>query len=190
MPEKSMEMDTDVMETTDEHEEAHADLADAVPAPASDAERVLRDLFPPLEPHQARALRRMIEAGDVVPRVVVWRGTGVVVDGREARKVCEELGRQYQTEERDFADIENVVRWRIETQLLHRTLTPLAVSYYRGRHYHSLKKQGRRTDLSSCQTGEMRTDKVLGRLYGVGSRTISRDAELCLALDGIAEQLL
>jgi hypothetical protein len=184
MPERSMEMDAAVMETTDEYEAAHADLADA----GCCFERVLRNLFPPLEPRQARALRRMIQAGDLVPRVVVWRGTGVVVDGRETRRICDELGMEPETDERDFDDLEAVVRWRIENQLLHRNLTPIAASYYRGRHYLSLKKQGRRTDLTSRQTGEMRTDRLLGRLYGVGARTISRDADLCKALDAIAEK--
>jgi hypothetical protein len=154
----------------------------------ANVENVLRDLFPPLAGHEAEILRRMIEAGEVVPRVVVWKGTGVVVDGREAKRVCDELGMTCEVEERDFADLDDVVRWRIETQLGRRNLTPLAASYYRGKLYLSLKRQGRRPEEIVRQTGEIRTDKLLARQFGVGARTISRDADLATALDEISEQ--
>lgn len=151
-------------------------------------EKILRDLFPPLERHQAEALRRMIESGELAPRVVVWKGTGVVVDGRETRRICEELGRVYQTEEREFEDLDAVVCWRITKQLLHRNLTRTATYYYRGKHYNTLKRQGRRPDDIYRQTGEISTAKLLGRLYRVGKRTIERDGELCEALDSVAEK--
>ncbi len=167
-----------------------ADARDAGRQPQGeegDIEKALRDLFPPLERHQGEALRRMIEAGEVAPRVVVWKGTGVVVDGREARRICDELRKPYETEVRDFADLDAVVRWRIEGQLLHRNLTPVAASYYRGKLYLGLKRQGRRPDHIFRQTGEIRTDRLVGRRFGVGARTISRDADLCIALDTLAE---
>src|SRR5262245_28806938 len=107
-----------------------------------DIEKALRDLFPPLEKHQREALRRMIEAGEVRPRVVIWAGTGVVVDGRETKRICEDIQLAHETEERDFADLDAVVCWRIAGQLLHRNLTPVAAAYYRGKHYHTLKRQG------------------------------------------------
>jgi hypothetical protein len=162
--------------------------ADTTPADRNDIEKVLRDLFPPLARHEVVPLRRMIESGEITPRVVVWAEPCVVVDGRETRRICEELGREHQTEERDFADIEDVVRWRIETQLGRRNLTPLAASYYRGKLYLSMKRQGRRSDLAECQSGEKRTDGLVGRMCGVGARTVSRDAELCKALDAIADK--
>ena len=165
-----------------------APVGRAVTPAVDDIEKFLLGLFPPLERHQRKALRRAIEAGEVVPRVVVWKGTGLVVDGRETKRICDRLGKPFETEERDFDDLEAVVRWRIEAQLLRRNLTPVASSYYRGRHYLSLACQGRRTDLTSRHTGEMSAGKLLGRLYGVGARTIERDAALCKALDSIAEK--
>lgn len=175
------------MPETETDEQVVAATQEDVPA-SHDIEKTLRDLFPPLHGHQREGLRHMIEAGEVTPRVIVWAETGVVVDGRETKRICDDLQVAYETEERNFIDLEAVVCWRIAGQLRHRNLTPLACSYYRGRHYLGLKRQGHRSDLTFRQNGERRTDELLGRLYGVGARTISRDAKLCEALDSIAEK--
>ncbi len=76
--------------------------------------------------------------------------------------------------------------WIIKNQLGRRNLTNEGISYFRGRLYNQLKRQGKRNDLTCRQSGE-KLSKQLASEYKVGSRTIERDADYANALDEITK---
>lgn len=145
-----------------------------------------------LIPHTADELalltRSVLDHGCREP-LAVWQGTGILLDGHARHQICTEHGIPFQIAEVDLPDREAAVRFVLERQLGRRNLRPIAASYYRGRLYLSLKRQGARHDLTSRQSGRKWTAEALGERHGVDARTVCRDAAFARDLDLLASDM-
>jgi len=80
--------------------------------------------------------------------------------------------------------------WIIKNQLGRRNLTEQEASYYRGKLYESMKRQGARTDLTSAQNEQkLNTTKEISDQYGVSERTVIRDEQFSQSVDKVAEEV-
>jgi hypothetical protein len=142
-----------------------------------------------LTPHTAGELallsRSLLDEGCREP-LTVWKGTGILLDGHARHRLCVEHNIAFEVVEIDLPDREAAVRWVLERQLGRRNLRPIAASYYRGKLYLSLKRQGARTDLTSRQSDRKWTADALAQRYGVDARTVCRDAAFARDLDRLA----
>jgi len=148
----------------------------------------LSSLIRPLQPEEYEKLKESILAEGIRDPLVVWRG--ILIDGHHRYKIAQEYGLEYRTVELDLPDRESVKEWMIKNQLGRRNLTPQEASYYRGKLYESMKRQGARTDLTSAQNEQkFTTAEVIAKEYGVGQATIRRDAEFSAAVDKVAQEI-
>lgn len=134
--------------------------------------------------------RSIIEQGCRDP-LLVWQGTGILLDGHARHRICVEHGIPFEVTEIDLPDREAAVRFVLERQLGRRNLRPIAASYYRGRLYLSRRKKvgrpkGRRI---SGQNAQVCTDAEVAARYGVDPRTIRRDARFASDLDALAQDM-
>lgn len=121
--------------------------------------------------------------------LVVWQGVGVLLDGHARHRICVEHGIAFEVTEVNLPDREAAVRFVLERQLGRRNLRPIAASYYRGKLYLSLKRQGARTDLTSRQGVKKWTADALAGRHGVDARTVCRDAAFARDLDLLSEDM-
>ncbi|GEM_PF-2536041 len=120
--------------------------------------------------------------------LIIWNG--VLIDGHNRYEICTKHGITFRTVNMDFKDIEEAKRWIIFNQLARRNLTDEQRKYYRGKGYLQQKRQGERTDLTSCQNGtKLNTAETLANEHGVSEHTIKRDGDYAKAVDEIANNL-
>lgn len=148
----------------------------------------LSGLIRSLQADEYEKLKESVLAEGIRDPLVVWRG--ILIDGHHRYKIAQEYGLEYRTVELDFPDREAVKEWMIKNQLGRRNLTPQEASYYRGKLYESMKRQGARTDITSAQNEhKFTTAEVIAKEYGIGQATIRRDAEFSAAVDKVAQEI-
>lgn len=139
-------------------------------------------LIPPLQPDELAQLEANILAEGCRDALVVWRG--LLLDGHNRLRICEEHGLPYRTIEIDLPDREAAADWIDANQLGRRNLTADQMSLLRGRRYNRTKRQGERTDLTSDQNDtKLQTAEVLAQEYGVSAPTIKRDGQFARAVE-------
>lgn len=118
----------------------------------------------------------------------VWQG--ILIDGHNRYEICTRHGLPYKVAAHEFDSREDVVTWILRNQLNRRNQTAEETSYYRGKLYGQLKKQGERTDLTCAQNAhKSKTADIIAEQYGVNQATIRRDAEYARAVDAVAENV-
>ncbi len=87
----------------------------------------------------------------------------------------------------EIHSIEQAQAWVLEHARGRRTLTPVANRFVRGHSYNLQKAQGARTDrrATSGQSDQRSTAQRLGDLYGVGEKTIRREAEFAETVESL-----
>ena len=145
-------------------------------------------LIPPPTEGERAQLQRNLDANGCLDALIVWTSEGqtIVVDGHNRLHYCREKGYPYPIQALAFADRDAVKHYILENQAGRRNLSALAISYNRGKRYLQRKRQGKRTDLTSHQTDDKSTAKLLGQEFGVSGITIQRDALVARALDQVA----
>ena len=78
---------------------------------------------PPTEPEFAGLETAILRDGCTDP-LIVWKDHGILVDGHNRKKICDQYGLEYKTSELAFDSREDVKRWIIERQFGRRNLTP------------------------------------------------------------------
>ena len=144
---------------------------------------VFRDRQPPLTKEEKANLRKSIQEVGCLQPVVVW--DGVLIDGHHRIQTCIDLGVPYETREMEFADEADALYYIDRSALSRRNLSPKDLSVCRGRVYNGAKRQGQRTDLTSCQVGT-KSDSTAGRIAkatDVSERTIKRDGKRAEVVD-------
>ena len=128
----------------------------------------LEALVLPKTHDEQAAFRRRLDAEGELGSLVVWQGRDILVEGYDAIHVYREQGIAFTVLEQEFKDLEEVKFW-ILTRQLNRALSGLALCYLRGKRYLLMeKRQGQRTDLTSCHDGSKSTAAVLGKEVTVG----------------------
>ncbi|MBY0228492.1 MAG: hypothetical protein K2W96_04345 [Gemmataceae bacterium] len=144
-----------------------------------------------LTPHTTEELallaRSLREQGCREP-LAVWPGSGILLDGHARHRICVEQGIAFDVTEIDLPDREAAVRFVLERQLGRRNLRPIAMCYYRGRLYLSIRKKAGRPKArpKSGQNAQVCTDAEVAARYGVDPRTTRRDAAFARDLDALA----
>lgn len=145
-------------------------------------------LCPPLTPEEYSGLEESLLSEGCRDALVVWAGEGVLLDGHNRKRICEEYGIGYRVTEARLPDRDAALTWIITNQLGRRNLHPDAASLLRGRLYNMRKapahgREGR--DFSGDQTDTPKTADALASEFGVSAPTIKRDGAFAEAVDAI-----
>jgi len=147
-----------------------------------------RHLIPPLSAEERAHLERSLLTEGCRDPLVVWKEGGILLDGYNRLALCKQHGLRFHLAEIELPDRDAARAWIIAHQISRRNLSPLAVSYLRGKHYHAAK-QSHGGDRQNGQAGgnscHLRTEQVLADEYKVAPRTIRNDAEFAAAVDCI-----
>lgn len=106
---------------------------------------------PPTEPEFAGLEAAILRDGCTDP-LIVWKEHGILLDGHNRKKICDQFDVSYKTRELTFDSRNDVKRWIIERQFGRRNLTPfqraeLALLLKPMLAEEAKKRQGTRTDL-------------------------------------------
>ena len=148
-------------------------------------------LCPPLTPEEYATLKESILAEGCRDALVAWAGEGILLDGHNRRRICEQYGISYRTTEISLPDRDAAVTWIITNQLGRRNLHPDAASLLRGRLYNMRKRDVGRPE-KLCHNGTNTTEPTRNGLaaeFGVSPRTIARDGAFAAAIDTLAPHI-
>jgi hypothetical protein len=120
--------------------------------------------------------------------LIIWQEEQILLDGHHRLQICERHSLTYDVCEVSLPDLDAAKLWMIAHQLGRRNLTPEQMSYYRGEQYNLLKRQGKRTDITSPHSEEKlsNTSHVLAAQHKVGHATIERDGAYAAAVETLA----
>lgn len=123
--------------------------------------------------------------------IILWANhDDIIVDGMNRYRLCRQLGIEYKTVARTFADREAVKEWILTNAYGQRNLTVEQESYCRGEVYNLRKRRhggDRKSEESSGQNVHLKTSEQVAEQFGVDEKTVRRDAKFAEALDSIAE---
>ena len=142
-------------------------------------------LLPPQTVEERAALRQSVIDEGIREPLVVWKETGVLVDGHNRFDVAKELKIPCKYVVKSFKDRAAVIEWIVQNQLGRRNLTPEKLSYFRGKQYLAVKKTqgGEQVDnLTECPPAGP-TSVALAEKHNVSEKTIRRDAAFAAAVD-------
>ena len=124
--------------------------------------------------------------------LVVWKETGILLDGHNRHEICTRLGIGYRVVELSFPDREAAADWIDRNQLGRRNLPPEHRSLLRGRMYERAKKRegapiGNRNAANQLGQNDPvdsgSTASRLAKQHGVSEPTIKRDAQYAAAVE-------
>jgi hypothetical protein len=146
--------------------------------------------FLPRQDEETRKLEESLRRDGVKDNLVVWKDKNIIVDGMTRYELCLKHGIQYEhrIEYREFANLEDVKIWMMETQLARRNLNIIQKKYFRGKLYNSHKAANAGRPIGKVAAkGETR--ERIGRQEGVSGRTIQIEGKFARALD-VATELI
>lgn len=135
-----------------------------------------RDLIPPPSADERAALAASIKVDGIRDKVIVWKETGILLDGHTRVEINRELGSldsEIPVDEIPFADADAAKAWMIENQLGRRNVDPSQRAMLAGKL--ATLKQGARTDLAP--TGAMSQTEAADK-FGVSRRAVQRAAKV------------
>lgn len=171
-------------------------------------DREFRDFMPPIGDAAFADLRQSIVDHGVLSPLVVWEENGLLLDGYNRLRVCIELKMKYPIKVLSFKNRAEALAWIASNQLARRNLTPLQISYYRGKEYLALKQvtpfetapanwpSGQNAppiensdfpEENATSNYERASEKVAEK-YGVAESTVRRDAVFAEAVDASPEK--
>ena len=151
----------------------------------------LQSLIPPLSPEEFALLEANLLADGCLTPLIVWQEEQVVLDGHNRLELCTKHDLSYHVQEISLPDLEAAKAWLISHQVGRRNLNTHQLAYFQGSLYLRLKRQGRRTDLTSDHSEQKSPDTAteLGRQFSVSAATIRRNADYAQAVDVIAQAI-
>ena len=147
-----------------------------------------RCLLPKLDKQTYAALEANIIENGCRDSLVLWGD--ILIDGHNRYKICTEHNIPFNTVKMDFDSREDVFIWIIMTQVSRRNLTPVQLSYFRGKHYGAakIKSGGRPTKEEKVGQNDQligTTATQLSSQYNVSAKTVRRDEKSAIAIDNI-----
>lgn len=141
-------------------------------------------LIPPLAAEEFNQLEANILADGCRDPLVTWGG--VLVDGHNRYEICTKHSLTFGSIEMQFSNRDEAMDWMDANQLGRRNLKPDQFTLLLGRRYNRAKKQGARTDLTSCQiVTKLPTAEKLAKEHGVSQRTVVRAGQFADAVDKV-----
>ena len=151
-----------------------------------------KSLLPSLDNDTYAALEENLIENGCRDSLILWEN--ILIDGHNRYEICLKHGIQFNTVNKEFASREEVLIWIISIQVSRRNLSPMQLSYYRGRHYKADKimkgtysREERENHKSQNGTYDKSTAERLSDQYNVSRNTIIRDTKLSDATDAIGE---
>lgn len=151
-----------------------------------------RAQIPPMDESERELLEQSILAHGCRDALVVWAGTGLLLDGHNRYDICRSHGLPFATREIPLDSREAAADWIDANQLGRRNLPPASMSLLRGRRYNRTKKaqgpqqagpgRGKTRDQSEPVFSE-RTAEKLASAHGVSPATIKRDGAFAAAVE-------
>lgn len=135
-------------------------------------------------------LRKKIEEETALIPLIVWKETGILLDGYNRLRAYDELGiTSYPIVVLSFGDRDDALQWIINNQLARRNLTDEKRSFFRGKDYLLSKKKHGDADRIDSPSGQNvhleKTAEILGEKHNVTERTIRRDAAFAAAVETV-----
>lgn len=135
----------------------------------------LKTLIPPLKEDEYNLLEQSLINEGCRDSLITWDDT--IVDGHNRYEICTKNGIPFETEDRDFENIEAVKDWMDANQLGRRNLTNDQRKIIIGRRYNREKSQGKRTDITSDQNDHKLTSERLAEENNISAPTVRRYAK-------------
>lgn len=82
-----------------------------------------RKIIPPLTDEELRLLEESINREGCRDPLVVWKETGILLDGHNRHRICQSIGAEFNTIELSFPDRDSAKLWMVKNQLGRRNLT-------------------------------------------------------------------
>jgi len=151
-----------------------------------------KSLIPPLTTVEFAQLEDNIQREGCRDALVIWKGTGILVDGHNRYEICERDEIDFKTIQVPFESREKAIDWICMNQLGRRNLTPADASELRGRMYNGRKKDkhdgGKGNDRSGDQNEpHLKTAEVIAKETGVSPATVKRDGQYAEGVEKVAE---
>lgn len=159
-----------------------------------------QNLIPPLTDEEKSILEANLRHSGCLSPLVIWKGTGILLDGHNRYELCKQLQISYKITETEISSRAEAICWIVNNQLGRHNITSEAASYLRGKRYLNLK--GNREDNlkqnssngKNCRSVEedlphsynvvtVDVAKELAQQYKVGERSIRNDAKYTQAVD-------
>lgn len=81
-----------------------------------------KNLIPRQSDAEFEALSDSIDKNGVIDPIMIWKGTGIIVDGHHRYEICKLRETPFATKEMEFEDRDAVKLWMLQYQLARRTL--------------------------------------------------------------------
>ena len=139
-------------------------------------DQFFQDLLPPLHPDEVASLESSILSQGCVHPLIVWKETGILIDGHNRLALCSEHNVPFQVKEASFKDRESVELWIIESQLGRRNVTAyarveLALRYEKLFRKMAKARQGHRSDIRLKSDGSVSAMAEVGKVASVSRDT-------------------
>jgi hypothetical protein len=149
-------------------------------------DRQIEALLPPLDPEEYAGLSTSIQTDGCADSLVVWKEKGVLLDGHNRLRICQEYGIRFTVRYLKLPSRELAIQWVIDNQLGRRNLTDERRAYLRGKEYLNKKQaHGGQVAKGSAQNAHSKTAEQVAEKHGVNQATVRRDAEFAKAVDRI-----
>lgn len=145
---------------------------------------VFRHLVPALTADERTRLEESIINEGCRDPIVIWTGTGYIIDGHNRYDICRRHAIVYSTVGKEFANEEEAKGWIIKNQLARRNLTSDQRNYLLGMLYNTEKKH-HGGDRSSGQNAHLKTAEILARNHDVNERTVRRAGKFAEVVEEI-----
>jgi len=145
-------------------------------------------LIPPLTTVEYAQLEDNIQREGCRDALMLWKGTGILVDGHNRYEICEREQLDFRTVEIPFESREKAIDWICMNQLGRRNLSPVDATMLRGRMYEMRKKEhgGQLPKGIPQNEGSLSTAEIVAKETGVSRATVERAAEFVKAIDKVA----
>lgn len=145
---------------------------------------IFRDLVPALTADERTRLEESIINEGCRDPIVIWTGTGCIIDGHNRYDICRRHAIDYPVIGKEFADEEEAKGWIIKNQLARRNLSADQRNYLLGMLYNTEKKH-HGGDRSSGQNAHLKTAEILARNHDVNERTVRRAGKFAEVVEEI-----
>jgi len=157
-----------------------------------------KGIIPPLTDEELRLLEESINQEGCRDPLVVWKETGILLDGHNRYRICQSIGAEFNTIELSFSDRSAAKLWMVKNQLGRRNLTivqrcDLVVHVKPIIEAKAKEQQGSRTDI--CQNSDkcfepVDTKKEMAKLAEVSHDTWARYESVMEKADDATKQAL
>ncbi len=152
----------------------------------------LEALIPALTGDEFAQLKANILAEGCREPLILWEKSEtefILVDGHNRYRICQEAGKEFRIDKKNFDSLEVIKDWMINNQLGKRNVTEQVKSYLRGLQYDREKNNIGGTGANQYKEGNgdnlppQRTREKLAEQHKVSEKTIQRDFKYAIGLE-------